>query len=80
MKIHFVKNAWGHCMPVYFDKCCDAMTLKYSPETKPFNGYWMNPYDQILFIIENGEINGVVKNCPFCDAKIELIQRELKSL
>jgi hypothetical protein len=78
MKIHYVINQWGHYMPIFFDRCCDTMTMLFSPESKPTKGFWFDNTDGQLKEYNNGKIVGRVTSCWFCHKHIELIPRELK--
>lgn len=78
MKIHYVTNAWGHKIPIYFDKCCETMTMTYSLEERPKKGFWFDPADGELKEYSNGKIVGGVTRCWFCHTDIEFIERELK--
>lgn len=78
MKIHYVKNAWGHCMPIYFDKCCDTMAHLFSPEKKPIQGFWFDNSDATLKEFSRGKIVGRVTRCWYCHKDIEIVERELK--
>ena len=78
MNIYYVKNAWGHKLPVYFDECCEVMTRLYNLETKPHKGFWFDPSDGELKEYDNGKIIGRVTRCWFCHTNIKLIERELK--
>lgn len=78
MKIHYVKNAWGHFMPIYFDKCCDTMTTLFSPEKKPHKGFWFDNSDCTLKEYSGGRVTAEITKCGFCHADIQFIERELK--
>lgn len=78
MNIHYIENAWGHYIPVYFDKCCDTMTMLYNLEEKPNNGFWFDTQKGQLMEYSNGKVVGIVTRCWFCHKDIDLIKRELK--
>lgn len=79
MKIHYVINDWGHYMPIHFEKCCETMTLLFSPEKKPHHkGFWFDNTDGKLKEFSGGKVVGEVTRCWFCHKDIELIGRELK--
>jgi hypothetical protein len=78
MKIHYIENAWGHFMPIYFDTCCEPMTRLFSPETKPHTGFWFDNSDAELKEYRSGKIIGTVTRCTYCRTDIEMVKRELK--
>ena len=78
MKIHYIKNAWGHSMPIYFDPCCEYMTRLFSPENKPHTGFWFDNSDRQLKEYSNGRIVRTLTHCWFCKKEIEMVERELK--
>lgn len=80
MNIHFVRNDWGHSMPVHFDKCCDTMTRLFSPENKPHTGFWFDNTDCQLKEINGNKILRTITQCQFCNSDIKMIKRELKEL
>ena len=80
MIIHYVINAWGHYMVVYYDKCCDTMAIKYNPEVRPHDGFWFDTVDGQLMEYHGGKIVGRVFSCWFCHKEIKTIQRELEPL
>ena len=80
MKIHYIQNAWSHKIPIEYYECCESMNKLYSLETKPHNGFWLDPSDGELKEYSGGKVVGVIDRCWFCKADIEVIKRELKPL
>jgi len=79
MKIHYIRNAWGRLIPIYFDPCCAVMTMQFSPDDQSIYKLAKDEPKLIQFTPSGKKIaNDNITNCPNCKSQIEFIQRELK--
>jgi len=79
MKIHYVKNDWGRCIPISFVKCCDSMTLNISPENpNPESGYGFDYTTGKVVYFKSKKKIRELEFCPFCKEVIETEEKMIQ--